>query len=173
MNKPLTRVLTGFFLTLVLDGISKYWVHTTLLPFQPQPILGSFFRLTLGYNSGMAFSMFDESGKLPAILVGIIILGGGVWVAKALRRGEISAMAAWPIGFIAGGAVGNFIDRLPDGHVTDFLDFGLGTWRFATFNLADTAIVLGTLSLALLMLLDGEPTPAAEIPTSEIEKPMQ
>lgn len=162
MNKSTARLLAGFLLALILDGASKYWVSVALLPFQPYPILGDFFRLTLGYNSGVAFSMFDESGKLPVILVGIIILGGGVWAIRALRRGEISAAIAFPVGLIAGGAVGNFVDRLPDGHVTDFLDFGLGGWRFATFNLADTAIVLGTLALMLLMLFEKEPPPPTD-----------
>ncbi len=164
MNKIFYRLVSGFFLALIADGLSKYWANTVLLPFQPHPIFGSFFRLTLGYNSGVAFSMFDESGKLPTILTGAIILGGITWAIYAVRRGEISAPAAFPVGLIAGGALGNFIDRLPDGHVTDFLDFGLGTWRFATFNLADTAIVLGTITFMLLMLFEkNTPTPTDEV----------
>ncbi len=159
MDKSISRLLLGFLFALTVDGASKYWVGATLSPFQPHPVLGNFFQLTLGYNSGIAFSMFDESGKIPVILVGIIILGGGVWAIRVVRRGEISATAAFPIGLIAGGAVGNFVDRLPDGHVTDFLDFGFGGWRFATFNFADTAIVLGTLALMLLMLFEKDTPP--------------
>ena len=159
MNRPFSRMLGAFLFALVADILSKYWAAAALTPFQPRPVFGAFFRLTLGYNSGVAFSMFDESGKLPVILTGIIIFGGIVWAIYALRRGEISATAAIPIGLIAGGALGNFVDRLPDGHVTDFLDFGWGTWRFATFNLADSAIVLGTILLMLLMLFEKEPSP--------------
>lgn len=154
MNKQYYRLLTGFFLALILDGLSKYWVNTTFTPFQPHPVLGAFFRLTLGYNTGVAFSMFDESGIFPILLTGTIILGGAIWAIYALRRGELPAPTVFPVGIIVGGALGNFIDRLPDGRVTDFLDFGLSGWRFATFNLADTAIVLGIITLMALMLLE-------------------
>lgn len=165
MKKNIYWLLTGFFIVFILDGLSKYWVDTTFTPFQPHPVLGEFFRLTLGYNTGMAFSLFDDSGILPFILTGGIILGGSIWVIIALRRGELSPITSLPIGMIAGGALGNFIDRLPDGRVTDFLDFGLGTWRFATFNLADTAIVTGVVFLMVVFLLekDGSPVEAGYI----------
>ncbi len=161
MNKLFRQLLTGLFLTLVFDSVSKYWVDTTLSPFQPQPIIGSFFRLTLGYNTGVAFSMFDNSGILPLIVTGVIILAGTVWAIYALRRGELPPSMALPVGLIAGGALGNFIDRLPDGRVTDFLDFGVGTWRFATFNLADTAIVLSLVALMVFTFWEKEPAHSA------------
>ena len=84
-----------------------------------------------------------------ASLTGLIIIILAVWMVYALRAGEIPPVAAFPIGMILGGAIANFVDRLPDGRVTDFLDLGLSVARWPTFNLADGFIVLG---VSLMML---------------------
>lgn len=63
-------------------------------------------------------------------------------------------MAVWLLGLILGGAAGNVVDRLPDMRVTDFLDMGIGTVRWFTFNLADVFIVFGTLLLVLISMTE-------------------
>lgn len=148
-NKP--GILLSFSMTLLLvlliDGASKDWAEQTLRLYQPLPILGGFFRLTLGYNTGIAFGMFANGGVWPLVLTGLIILGLLAWLLKALRSSGLPRLSAYPFGLILGGAIANFIDRLPDGRVTDFLDAGFGSTRFPTFNLADTFIVLGVVFL--------------------------
>jgi signal peptidase II len=152
--RVLSRLLPAFVVALALDGLSKYWVEHTLELHQPVPILGEFFRLTLGYNTGVAFGLFANVGSWPVLVIGLVIVGMVFWLTKALRAGELPLMAAWPIGFLLGGAVANFVDRLPDGHVTDFLDVGIGATRWPTFNLADSFIVV-SLGVLLLLSLQG------------------
>ena len=148
--KTFFRLLPSFLIVLVLDGLTKTWAEEALVLYQPVPVIGETFRLTLGYNSGVAFGLFANGGILPLVVTGVVIVGLVVWLASALRGGEFPPAAGLPIGLILGGAIANFADRLPDGRVTDFLDLGLGASRWPTFNLADSFIVLG---VSLLMLV--------------------
>jgi signal peptidase II len=141
-------------LVLLIDGTSKAWAEQTMGLYQSMPVLGNFFRLTLGYNTGVAFGLFANGGPWPAIFTGAIILGMVIWLVQLLRNGEFPARTAWPVGLFFGGAIANFVDRLPDGRVTDFLDAGWGAARWPTFNLADSFIVLGVTILLLMTLLE-------------------
>ena len=149
----LYRLFSALLFALVLDGLTKIWAEQSLDLHQPVPVVGNLFRFTLGYNTGVAFGLFANGGPWPLILTGIIIVMLLLWFAKALYSGQFPTWAAWPIGLLLGGAIGNFADRLPDGRVTDFLDVGLGTARWPTFNLADSFILIG---VGLLMLLSFE-----------------
>lgn len=143
------RFLIALLMALAVDGLTKTWAEKTLSLYTPVPLIGQFFRLTLSYNTGVAFGLFANGGVWPLLLTGLIIIILAVWMVRALRVGEIPPVAAFPVGMILGGAAANFIDRLPDSQVTDFLDMGLGLSRWPTFNLADAFIVLG---VSLLML---------------------
>lgn len=144
------RIFATFIIALLLDGLTKAWAEQALTT--PIPILGQAFRLTLGYNTGVAFGLFANGGTFPLILTGVIIVGLGIWLLGALRHGEFPVAMHIPIGMILGGAVANFVDRLPDGRVTDFIDFGLGTARWPTFNLADSFIIVGAAILLWTIL---------------------
>ena len=148
--KLLYRVLTALLIVLAVDWLTKTWAEQTLVLQNPVQIVGQFFRLTLGYNTGVAFGLFANGGIGPLVVTGLIIVGLGAWFMHALRASEIPPVAAWPIGLILGGAIANFVDRLPDGRVTDFLDFGLGAARWPTFNLADSFIVVGLIILLVV-----------------------
>lgn len=150
--KTIYRALIALMVALSLDWLTKTWVEQVLVPFQPLPLAGQFFRLTLGFNTGVAFGLFANGGVWPLIVTGVIIVGMAVWLVRALRTGEIPPVAAWPIGLILGGAIANFADRLPDGRVTDFLDIGLSAARWPTFNLADSFIVAGVAVLLWISL---------------------
>ncbi|GAB4577289.1 MAG: hypothetical protein Fur0022_00200 [Anaerolineales bacterium] len=141
--KLLYSVFTAFLIALAVDGLTKIWAERTLVLHNPVQIVGQFFRLTLGYNTGVAFGLFANGGVWPLVVTGLIIIILAVWLVHTLRTDEFPPVAAWPIGLILGGAIANFVDRLPDGRVTDFLDFGLGAARWPTFNLADSFIVVG------------------------------
>lgn len=143
------RFLAALMIALAIDFLTKTWAEKTLSLYTPIPLIGQFFRLTLGYNTGVAFGLFANSGVWPLAITGLIIIVLAVWLVRALRTGEIPPVMAWPIGLILGGAIANFMDRLPDGRVTDFLDMGWSAARWPTFNLADGFIVLG---VSLLML---------------------
>ncbi len=154
--KTLYRLLPALALALALDGITKVWAERSLEPHQPVPVLGEVFRLTLGYNSGVAFGMFANGGLGPVVVTGLVILSLIVWFARALKAGRFPPAAGWPIGLLLGGAIANFADRLLDGQVTDFLDVGLAAARWPTFNLADSFIMIG---IAWLLLLNYQSKP--------------
>ena len=151
------RVLTALLIVLAVDWLTKTWAERTLPLYTPIPVIGQFFRLTLGYNTGVAFGLFANGGVWPLVITGLIIIILAVWMVRALRTNEIPPVAAWPIGLILGGAIANFVDRLPDERVTDFLDMGLSAARWPTFNLADSFIVVGVAVLLWISMTSRHP----------------
>jgi len=147
--KILLKIAAAGGLVFIVDWLTKIWAESGLTPHLPVPVMGDYFRLTLGYNTGVAFGMFAQNGVFPLMVTGVIIIGLAVWFVSALRRAQFPPHAVWPVGMLLGGAIGNFLDRLPDGRVTDFLDFGLGQMRWPTFNLADSFILTGVVLLVL------------------------
>jgi signal peptidase II len=152
--KSFSRVTAVSVLVVGIDALSKFWAEGALDLYSPIPAIGQFLRLTLGYNTGVAFGLFANGGPWTAILSGVIIFGMVIWLLQLLRSGEFPTQTVWPIGLFLGGAIANFVDRLPDGRVTDFLDVGFGAARWPTFNLADSFIVLGATILLLMTLLE-------------------
>lgn len=167
------QLFIAFIIALGLDMLTKFWVMQTLTAYRPVSIIGDFFRWTLGFNTGVAFSMFINSGAWLLVITGAIIVALAVWAIRSLRSGELPPIGAWPVGFVLGGAVGNYIDRLLDGSVIDFIDVGLGAIRWPAFNLADSFVVVGIIWLMLIKLITPEPqiegsqTNIAEMPEEE------
>lgn len=155
------RMVSGSLMMLVLawlvDGLTKVSAEQVLRLHEPVPVLGEWFRLTLGYNTGVAFGLFANGGRWPLVVTGFVIAGLVIFLLKGLLAGELPRLAAWPIGLILGGAIANFADRLPDGRVTDFLDVGLDAARWPTFNLADSFIVVGAAILLWTSLINKHP----------------
>ena len=145
--KLLARVFSTLLIALAVDWLTKAWAELTLVLHEPVQLVGEIFRLTLTYNTGVAFGLFANGGVWPLVFTGLFIIGLVVWLMLSLRTNEIPGVAAWPIGLILGGAIANFVDRLPDGRVTDFLDVGLGAARWPTFNPADSFIMVGVILL--------------------------
>ena len=162
--KTLFRLLPALLVALALDGLTKAWAEQALRLGEPVPVVGQVVRLTLGYNTGVAFGLFANGGPWPLLVTGLIIgvLVIGLW--GSLRAGELPRTAAWPAGLMLGGAIANFADRLPDGRVTDFLDFGLSAQRWPTFNLADSFIVFGLALLLIINLREKPPQSATPAP---------
>ena len=153
-------------LVLLGDWLTKTGAEQLLRVRQPVPVAGEFFRLTLGYNRGVAFGLFAADGPWTTLLGGAVILFLAGWLGAALHSGGLPQRFLVPAGLIAGGGLANFADRLPDGRVTDFLDFGVGLTRWPTFNLADTAITVGIAALLLQLLF----TPASQAVTSTTQE---
>lgn len=149
-RKTFLLLAVGFIIAITLDMLSKRLTESALQIGQPVSILGDFFQLSLGYNTGVAFGMLANVGILTTILPGIVIIGLSIWFFKTLRARELPQASALALGFILGGALGNFLDRLPDGRVTDFLDFGIGAARWPTFNVADSFVFVGLLTFLFL-----------------------
>jgi signal peptidase II len=150
-----SRVFFGTALAvLALDIASKFLAHTLLPARMPQPVLGTeWLRLTLVYNRGAAFGIHLGHEALTRIvfivltLVALVIL----WrIHRQARNGEVMRVLA--VGLVAGGALGNLIDRLRWSRgVVDFVDVGVGAARWPTFNIADMAVTMGAIALALVL----------------------
>jgi signal peptidase II len=133
---------------ILADQFTKFWVeaniptNTSLAPF---PEYADLFQLTHVHNTGAAFGMFAGGGYIFAI-VAIVVATVIVVYNFSLPAGMFALRLA--LGLQLGGALGNFIDRLRIGHVTDFFDVGP---FFYIFNIADASIIGGVIVLALLM----------------------
>lgn len=142
---PRTGVLLAAALV-VLDQAVKYWVETALPFHQPVPVL-PFLSWYRTWNEGIAFSfltMLDD--RLLAVLT-VAILAFVLWLWRQTPGERWLAQAGFA--FIAGGAVGNLIDRVFLGHVVDFILVHWNTWSFAVFNLADSFITVGAIAIIL------------------------
>ncbi len=142
-----------FFLTALLivvaDQLSKLWVRTNLTVGQSLPEVG-FPRLTHVNNTGAAFGLF-QGQSFPLTIVAIVsIIVLSVYALFLYRRFPfLDNRLAWlGLGLILGGTVGNLIDRLRFGYVTDFIDFGF----WPAFNIGDSAIVVGVIMFAYTLL---------------------
>jgi signal peptidase II len=141
-------------LIIIGDQLSKYWVSAHLLPYEPMSIL-PILNVTLAYNTGAAFSFLDTAGAWHrwffaglSLCISLILV---VWLWRTPNSPRIHSLG---ISCILGGALGNLIDRALHGYVLDFIDFYYGVHHFATFNLADAAICIGALSLALDLMIN-------------------
>ena len=107
------------------------------------------FDLALGYNRGVSFGMLADLGgwqRWPLIILALAItVGLVVWLARQPLSGETASKSA--LALVIGGAMGNAVDRIAYGHVTDFILLHWGGWAWPTFNLADMAISLGAILL--------------------------
>lgn len=113
--------------------------------------LGPILNLSLSFNRGVSFGLFAAEAELARWGLVLATAAIAVWVLACLWR-ETSRWRAPALGLIAGGAIGNILDRIRDGAVTDFIDMHLGDAHWPTFNLADTAIVTGVAIVVLTTL---------------------
>lgn len=144
-------------LVIVLDQWTKHIVLGTLDHLQRVEVIPGFLNWTLAFNTGAAFSFLaDESGwqrwLFTALAIGVSAVLV-VWLGRT-RRGEWRT--ALPLALIVGGAIGNLIDRLCFGHVTDFIQVYHGDWYFPAFNVADSAISVGAVLLIAFGLFEGK-----------------
>ena len=140
-------------LVIVFDQLTKMWAVDTLVFGEPVAVMPNL-NWTLAYNYGAAFSFLADMGGWQrwffaglALVVSTVLL---VWLSKLPNKLTIET---WGINLVLGGAIGNVIDRFLEGRVTDFIDFYIGTWHYATFNVADIAITIGAGLLILSELV--------------------
>lgn len=131
----------------VLDQLAKHLARTLLVRGSPVEVIPGFFSLTLVFNQGAAW------GMLAGFRYAFIALAVAMLAFIALRHDAIfgtGRLGAVSSALLCGGIIGNLIDRVAAGCVTDFLDFWHGAWHFPCFNVADSAICIG---IALFFLM--------------------
>ena len=137
-----------------LDQITKFIVVRNINIYESIPVLKGLFNLVHIRNRGMAFGLMSRSGSdfsfylLIAATIGAVVL----LVFWFYRMRNEERRLALGISLILGGAVGNMIDRLRLHEVIDFLDFYIGPYHWPAFNVADSAITIGTFWVAINIL---------------------
>jgi signal peptidase II len=158
MNETVKRVASKAYLfwpTLAVvyaaDFITKRLVEAYVRPaYVPHPVIGDFFRLTLAYNKdaamGLSLGGYSRIGFTITAIAVLAVLG------VLFRRTPDDARAStFALALITAGALGNLTDRLMSSRgVVDFIDVGMGSSRFYTFNVADAAVTCGALLLAVI-----------------------
>jgi signal peptidase II len=137
---------------IVLDQITKALIRHDLRLYESYEIIPGLASLVHGRNVGMAFGVFSGGG-LPAQAVVLAVLSGAVLLLvlvhwRRLAEGPVALRIA--LALIAGGAIGNLIDRVRLGYVTDFVHVYWGSHQWPDFNVADSAISIGI----VLLLID-------------------
>lgn len=150
------RVLYLLIVVLIFafDQMTKSFVERTIPHGVSVPIIPGFFDLIHTENSGIAFSLFaGASGSWKMVLmIGVSIALLVAVVIVALKSKELNWATGVGLALVIGGACSNLLDRIRFGQVLDFLDFYHRSYHWATFNLADSAIVAGA-GLLLLEIL--------------------
>ena len=142
-SKPsMWRYFAIILAVIILDQLSKFAVEARYAPHEFEPIT-SFFNLGLTYNPGAAFSFLANHDGWQRWFFTILALAAAVFFIVQIYQNRTQKLANVGFALIAGGALGNMIDRLRIGMVVDFLDFHWHDMHWPAFNLADSAIFLG------------------------------
>ena len=147
-RKIISRILMAVITAAVFgaDRATKALVDKRIPDRAVVPVIRGFFNLTNSKNSGAVFGLFSESAvwwKTPLLIV-ISAALLAVVVVVVVRTHNLRWETSLGLSLVLGGALSNLYDRLRSGLVEDFLDFYVRSYHWPTFNLADSAIVVGT-----------------------------
>jgi signal peptidase II len=134
------------------DQLLKLLVTNRLREQESIAVINGFFYIVHRRNTGAAWSFLANKDWGIYVLAGISAIVSIVMIILLIRTANIRLKACLAI--ITAGSIGNLIDRVRLGSVTDYLDFHIGSYVFPTFNLADMCIVIGTILLCLLILAE-------------------
>ena len=147
-----------------LDLFTKYLIQKKFELYQIVQVIGDTLRIFYIRNTGFTFGLLSrKDGQpseldkfMPYILVGLSLAALTavfflyINISRMLKGKIPQILGRISMMFVVGGALGNIIDRLLHGAVTDFIDFGIGEWRWYTFNVADSFVVVGGIALVIL-----------------------
>jgi signal peptidase II len=167
------------FTIAVTDQLLKHRIVDNYSLDVPSNLIGDWLRIHYTHNTGGLFSLFQGQ----AIVFAIITVGVGALLAGIeFRSGWRSWLVTLTLALLLGGAIGNFIDRITLNYVVDFVDIGIGTWRFPYFfNAADSAVTVAILLMFTIWIVgpmigihlavdDPEPSHKSEAPTADEQR---
>ena len=133
------------------DQFTKSLIEHRIGLYEVVPVIPHFFNLTHSENPGAAFGLFSESPSLwkTVLLIVVSALMIGAVLAAVWRSHQLDWKTGAGLALIMGGAMSNLVDRIRFGRVTDFLDVYYRSYHWYTFNVADSAIVIGAFLLIL------------------------
>ncbi|MCH7867270.1 MAG: signal peptidase II [Myxococcales bacterium] len=151
--------LISLLIVYSLDQLTKHWINTTIRYADRIEVIPGLFDITHARNGGGAFSFFADGPfeQRMVFFVGTTVFAIALLLVffRKLRSDEI--LSATALGVVLGGALGNLTDRLRFGEVVDFLDVHLfGGYTWPTFNIADSAIVIGVILLVVEIFMAKE-----------------
>jgi signal peptidase II len=130
---------------IVLDRVTKWLVESYVSFTADYKIIPGLFDIVHWENRGVAFGIFNDSESQwrTLALIGLSI-AAVIWVSAMLWRAKrLDGLLCWAFALVLGGAAGNLYDRVVSGRVTDFLLFYIGEHQWPSFNVADSAMVIG------------------------------
>lgn len=153
VNKPALLLAVGGSV-LALDLLTKAWIVSNIALYQSVPVLGDFFRITYTHNPGAAFGLHvGEHSRIFFLVLALVALGVLVWLYRVTPASD--RLRLFAVALVTGGAVGNIVDRIRyERGVVDFLDVGIGAYRWPVFNLADSAVTTGAVLLLVSFYLE-------------------
>jgi len=161
-NAASRRVFWGTIAGVVtLDFVTKFIAEAVLVG-RPISVIGDYVVLRLVYNQCAAFGIclgpYSRWIFLVLAVLALVVLGSMVRNTRDTDHGRL-----FVLGLLVAGAVGNVVDRLRSAQgVVDFIEVGIGTYRWPTFNVADSAITVGAIALAVSLWLEGRAHSAGE-----------
>ena len=136
---------------LVIDQLSKIAVVSGMEVSQSIPVIQDVLHMTYVQNRGMAFGLFSDNRMLFMIPTVVLIAAVVFAIVKLGKKNKVLDVS---LGLILGGGIGNMIDRVARGFVVDFVDFcAFDFWQWV-FNVADAAVVVGTVLFMIVMITD-------------------
>ncbi len=155
MRKKHTIFLIILATVAAIDQISKWYVSSVMTLHSSTPVIEGFFNITHIRNPGAAFGFLANAA--PLIQSGFLIVVSAAAILMILwflaRERSAGPLLVWALSLIAGGALGNLIDRVRLGGVVDFLDVYIGAYHWPAFNVADSAISVGAIILIVEMFI--------------------
>ncbi len=129
-------------LSIIADQLTKYWARANFKEGVPEPFIDGYWDFILAWNKGSAFSMFENVsyGRIILSLIALLAIGAIVWMVHQAEDKQTGLVVA--LSLMAGGAIGNVIDRMYFGKVTDFVLWKYKTHTWPVFNVADIALVV-------------------------------
>jgi signal peptidase II len=148
----LRLLLFNALVVIIADQFTKRIVEQTIPLYDSVPFIGHWFQFTHTQNTGAAFSLFQNGGAIFIVIAAIVTVFI-LYYAPRLPESDWQSRVA--LGLQLGGALGNVIDRLRQGYVTDFLHFQIPEIGFdwPVFNIADSSIFVGVVTLFVLSYL--------------------
>lgn len=147
-------------LVIVLDQWTKWLALHSLQPYTAQEVIPGVLNWMLAFNTGAAFSFLAGAGGwqrwffiMLAVVISVVLT---VWLYRSARRDWRTAL---PLALIIGGAIGNVIDRVRFGKVTDFIQVYYQQWAWPAFNIADSAICVGAVLMITFSLFAAKSQP--------------
>jgi signal peptidase II len=146
----------------IVDQVTKMIVRRSMRPLEQIDVIGSLVRLTFIHNPGAAFGIYlgpySRGIFLGLSALALVVLAAMYWYTPAMDRIRLVAIA-----LICSGALGNLIDRVRSAQgVVDFVDVGINDLRWPVFNVADMAVTMGAIVLALSLWREDRRVEASE-----------